>query len=247
MQEIASHTTLEVPAGTPSWSGLDETRERECRELVETLHGLGVVPPVRRYEVGEDIFLEDEPGDGLYVLTEGMAKLSKTHSGIKEATLRLLGPWEVFGDLAPGIHLAQSADAQAFTACEAIKVPKIFVERASRMDREVTLRLLALLGLELAHHRELVGCLLPRATDARLAVLLPILARKFGDASGDAVLLPRLTHFDLAAMVASTRESVTAAMRSLRRRGLLEREGRLISILKLEELSEIGRAGGWIP
>lgn len=216
-------------------------REDECRALVEKLRALGVVTPVRHYEVGQSIFLEGEPGDGLYALTEGIAKLCKGYSGVKEVTLRLVGPWEIFGDLAPGATLAQGAGARAFTACEVIKVPKIFVERATKADREVASRLLTIMGLELAYQKELVGCLLPRTTDARLAVLLPILARRFGGQDSGAVILPRLTHMDLASMVATTRESVTAALRSLRRRGLVRTEGQIISILKPDELEEMGR------
>jgi len=100
---------------------------------------------------------------------------------------------------------------------------------------------LTIMGLELAHQKELVGCLLPRTTDARLAILLPILARRFSEDIGSTVALPRLTHLDLASMVATTRESVTAALRSLRQRGLIQTEGQTISILKPEELEEMGR------
>ena len=241
MQGTIPKFTGEITTGPFPHVGLDELREKECRALVERLHALEVVTPVRRYEAGQSIFLEGEPGDGLYILTEGIAKLCKNYSGTKEVALRLVGPWEVFGDLAPGAPVVQGAGARAFTACEAIKVPKIFVERATNTDHKVASGLLTILGLELAYQKELVGCLLPRTTDARLAVLLPLLARRFGEEDGGAIVLPRLTHMELAAMVATTRESVTAALRLLRRRGLLKTEGQIISILKPNELAELGR------
>jgi len=207
---------------------------------VERLRRLEVVPPARPYEAGEELFLKGEPGDGLYVLTEGMVRLYRSYSGGKEILLRLVGSWEPFGDLAPGVPLVQGASARAFTACEAIKVPKVFVERAIKADREVAVTLLTLCGLELAYGKELVGCLLPVTTDARLGVLLTLLAERFGEAGSEGgVLLPPLTHFDLAAMVATTRESVTAAMRSLRHQGVLKKERRTITVLKPEGLTEV--------
>jgi CRP/FNR family transcriptional regulator len=222
--------------------GLTGLRERECRGLVERLRHLEVVPPARRYKVGESVFMKGEPADGLYVLTEGLIKLSKRYSGVKEVSLRLIGPWETFGDLAPGVPLVQGVRAHALTDCEVVKIPKVFIERALRTDREASARLVTLMGLELAYGREIVGCLLPPTTDARLAVLLPVLAERFGRTDGDgAVVLPPLTHFDLAVMVATTRESVTTAMKSLRRQGLINKEGRTVTILKLRELAGVAQ------
>lgn len=229
-------------SGSIPRSRLAKMREEECRGLLEVLHEMGLVPPVRHYSAGDDIFFEEEPGDGLYVLTEGMAKLSKRYSEAKEITLRLIGAWEVFGDLAPGIALAQGADAQAFTDSKVIKIPKVFIERAVRTRLKVSGKLLTLLGLELAYHKELAACLLPRTTEARLAVLLPDLAQRFGEVAGSAIALPRLTHFDLAAMIGTTRESVTAAMKSLRQRGVLKKEGQQISILDFDRLTRIAEA-----
>jgi len=63
-----------------------------------------------------------------------------------------------------------------------------------------------------------------------LANLLPLLALRFGTkASGGTVILPRLTHEELAGMGSSTRESVTAARGDLRRRSMIDTEkGRIL-------------------
>jgi CRP-like cAMP-binding protein len=55
---------------------------------------------------------------GPMVVTEGSAKLASSHSGGKEATLRMLGPWDVFGDVAPGAHADRRTRAEALTTCE---------------------------------------------------------------------------------------------------------------------------------
>lgn len=228
--------------GTARGLGLAGLRERECRGLVKKLRRLEVVPPSRAYEAGQDLFLKGEPGDGLYVLTKGMARLYGSYSDGKEMALRLVGPWEPFGDLAPGAPTVQGASAGAFTDCEVIKVPKVFVVRAIKTDREVAVALLTLYGMEIAYGKELLGCLLPRATGARLGVLLPLLAERFGEAGPEGgVSLPPLTHSDLAAMIAATRESVTTAIRALRRQGVLKKEGQTLTILKPEKLALAAR------
>jgi hypothetical protein len=75
--------------------------EAECRELLDMLCVRGTTTFDRQYTRGEVIFEEGEHGDGLYFLTDGVVKLSKAYSA-KEATLMLVGPWEIFGNVAFG-------------------------------------------------------------------------------------------------------------------------------------------------
>ncbi|MEJ7872926.1 MAG: helix-turn-helix domain-containing protein, partial [Rubrobacteraceae bacterium] len=99
-----------------------------------------------------------------------------------------------------------------------------------------------LLEARLVEYEELLGRLLSRRTEVRLAKLLPILGRKFGETTGVGVAIGlQLTRSDLAVMVASTRESVTAAVVGLRKKGILEMEGGRIVLLDPERLAEIGR------
>jgi CRP-like cAMP-binding protein len=80
-------------------------------------------------------------------------------------------------------------------------------------------------------YEELVKCLLPRETEVRLANLLPLLAMKFGQNRDGLVTIDlRLTHQDLAAMVASTRESVTKVLNEMRNRDVIEVEAGRITL-----------------
>jgi CRP/FNR family transcriptional regulator len=78
----------------------------------------------------------------------------------------------------------------------------------------------------------------------RLANLLPILARKFGERGEDGsgiIIDLRLTHQDLAAMVASTRESVTKVLNEMRNRGVVEIEGGRITLKDYAALERLSR------
>ena len=98
---------------------------------------------------------------------------------------------------------------------------------------------------QLCAYERLVGRLLTRRTPARLAGLLLELDLKFG-VSGPAEGYPRtiavrLTQEDLGRMVASTRESISAAMGELRRAGAVGVAGGLIVVVDpdlLEWLAE---------
>ncbi len=233
-------------SAVPADDGLAPSKEPECRRLLEVLHEMDAASG-RRYESGDVLFRRDEEASSLYILIEGVVKTSGAYlgsAGSREATLSLLGPWDVFGHPVFLGRRFREATAEAVTDCEVVKVPGALVKRVVHQHPEIALNMATLLELTLVEYEEVVGCLLPRRTEARLANLFPILARKMGERtkSGHLNLKPRLSRRELAAMVASTRESVTKAMSELREQGAIaeEKKGRII-LLDPEKLAEIGR------
>jgi CRP-like cAMP-binding protein len=219
--------------------------ERGCGRLLSTLRGMGVPLVPRRHGRGVIIHDEKEAGRAFYTLAGGAARLYVGHPGYaggKRAAFLLLGSGDAFGSAlfcggGPG-----RVSAEAFTDCEVVKIPEPFLERALRHRPEVALEVAALLERRLVEYEELVGCLLSRKTEVRLARLLPVLARKFGERDGDGgvAIGLRLTRTDLAEMTASTRESVTAAVSALREKGILTMDEGRIAVLDPEGLAGIG-------
>jgi CRP/FNR family transcriptional regulator, global nitrogen regulator len=230
---------MEMDPSIPEYTRL---QEEECRSLLRLLEEMGIATADRTYRPGDAIYREGEYGDALYVLVSGVMKLFRPYSGTKEATLRLLRPWDIFGHLAFAGETRQRAYAEAVTECVVTKVPKIFVERAVRQEPRVAFKIMTLLELRLVQYEELVKCLLPRETEVRLANLLPLLAQKFGDRRDGVVIIDlRLTHQDLAAMVASTRESVTKVLNEMRARDLIEVEAGRITLKDWRALAKLSR------
>ena len=228
---------MEMDPSIPEYTRL---QEEECRSLLRLLEEMGIATADRTYGPGDAVYREGEYGDALYVLVSGVMKLFRPYSGSKEATLRLLRSWDIFGHLAFAGEARQRAYAEAVTDCVVTKVPKIFVERAVRQEPRVAFKIMTLLELRLVQYEELVKCLLPRETEVRLANLLPLLAQKFGDRRDGVVTIDlRLTHQDLAAMVASTRESVTKVLNEMRGRDLIEVEAGRITLKDWRALAEL--------
>lgn len=224
----------------PSVSEYTKLQEEECRSLLRLLEEMGIATADRTYRPGDAVYREGEYGDALYVLVSGIMKLFRPYSGTKEATLRLLKSWDIFGHLAFAGEARQRAYAEAVTECRVTKIPKVFVERAVRQEPRVAFKMMTLLELRLVQYEELVKCLLPRETEIRLANLLPILAQKFGERSDGVVTIDlRLTHQDLAAMVASTRESVTKVLNDMRNRDLIVVDSGRITLKDSRALAEL--------
>jgi CRP-like cAMP-binding protein len=228
---------MDVDSSLPEYTKL---QEQECRSLLRLMEEMGIATADRTYGPGDAVYREGEYGDALYVLVSGVMKLFRPYSGSKEATLRLLRSWDIFGHLAFAGEARQRAYAEAVTECRVTKIPKVFVERAVRQEPRVAFKIMTLLELRLVQYEELVKCLLPRETEVRLANLLPLLAQKFGERQDGAVIIDlRLTHQDLAAMVASTRESVTKVLNEMRNRDLIEIEAGRITLKDSRALAKL--------
>lgn len=197
------------------------------RALLEALEESGLAP-ARRYRPGEPVAVRGD-ADALYVLSRGAVKLRVARPGSRRFFMLLVGPWEPFGYASlprragPGIPHAY---AEAAAACEVLRLPAAPLERALRSRPEAAAEIVDLLEVSLARRGEAVGFLLPRRTEERLELLLPALAERFGERHprGRRIRL-RLTHRELGEMAGTSRESVSAALKRLGRRGLVVTEG----------------------
>jgi CRP/FNR family transcriptional regulator, global nitrogen regulator len=203
--------------------------------------GLRVVE--RRFEPKDTIFTPGDPDDQLYFLLSGAVRLYKIYGDYKEATTALLKDSGVFGKLSLVEGRWQDVFAEAVTEARVASIQKASLERVIKSDSAFALRLFSSLSERLRQSDEVIESLLHREVSTRLATLLVNLSERFGeDISADVLIDVRLTHQDLANMIASTREAVSKVMSELQRDGVIEIRSRRIAILDRGALSR--RASG---
>jgi CRP/FNR family transcriptional regulator, global nitrogen regulator len=198
---------------------------------VEYFLEAGIRVAERRFGRGALIYSPGDTGEQLYFLLEGTVRLYRIYGDHKEATVALLKEGDVFGELSLEAKTCQSVFAEAVTASRVAVVRKPVLEEAIRRRPEFAIELLSAFFERMRQSEEKIEILLNRGVATRLAALLWHLAGRFGepDASG-MVLRSRLTHQDLANMVASTREAVSKVMSEFQRGGLIEIRGRRIIV-----------------
>jgi len=112
-----------------------------------------------------------------------------------------------------------------------------------KSDPEFALKLFSSFSERLRQSDEAIESLLHREVSTRLATLLLNLGERFGEHDhADVLIGVRLTHQDLANMIASTREAVSKVMSELQRDGVIETRNRRIAILDHGALAK--RASG---
>ena len=218
---FTSHSTRGF-AATSAPNGFDlDVFEKAGLKMVE-----------RRFAPKDEIFTPGDPDYRLYFLLSGTVRLYKIYGDYKEATTALLKDGGVFGKLSLVEGRWQDVFAEAVTEARVAGIHKSSLERVIKSNPEFALRLFSSLSERLRQSDEVIESLLHREVSTRLATLLVNLAERFGeDDHADVLIDVRLTHQDLANMVASTREAVSKVMSGFQRDGLIETRNRRIAIL----------------
>jgi CRP-like cAMP-binding protein len=73
---------------------------------------------------GTKIFRHGDTGDKLYLILEGKVRISREVPGMGEEALAVLGPGQVFGEMALLDESPRSADANVHDSCRVLAIPK---------------------------------------------------------------------------------------------------------------------------
>jgi CRP/FNR family transcriptional regulator, cyclic AMP receptor protein len=196
-------------------------------EPLERIAGLCVR---RRLNAGELLFEKGDQGDSLYGVRRGTVRIETGSEGGDRLTLNVLGPGDLFGEIALLDGQSRTANAVAAEECE------LFVLRRhdflSFMEREprVAIRLIELLCQRLRWMNERMEEVALLPLHMRMARRLAGLALDFGSEL-------HITQSELSEFVGGARESVSRQLQKWRRAGIVDlRRGRII-ILDSERLA----------
>lgn len=76
------------------------------------------------HALGTKIFQHGDAGDKLYLILEGRVRISREVPGMGEEALAVLGPGQIFGEMALLDESPRSADARVHERCRLLAIPK---------------------------------------------------------------------------------------------------------------------------
>ena len=191
---------------------------------------------------GNTLFQEGDPGDRLYVVTEGKIKLSHASGDGRESVLMVLGPGDMFGELSLFDPGPRTATASAVTDSKVLALGNTDLIPWLAGRPEVAQSLLQALAHRLRKTNETMSDLVFADVPGRVAKALLELGEKFGTKTADGVHVHHdLTQEELAQLVGASRETVNKALADFASRGWLKLETRSVEILDIERLAK--RAG----
>ena len=107
----------------------------------DELSRLAVFCEERQMGEGTTVFIENMPGESLFLIGKGTIRISKMFAEGDEKTLTVLGPEDIFGEMAVVDGLPRAATARVAEDAELISLKKKDFESLCQSDPALALKL----------------------------------------------------------------------------------------------------------
>ncbi len=197
---------------------------------------------------GERLYQQGETGDCLYVVIAGKLKLTRSSTDGREVLVRVIGPGEMFGELAMFDPTYRTATATALTDSRLAMIAHDDLAAILADRPSVAMLLLRALAHRLSEVTDAATSLVFTDVPGRVARALLELADKFGEPQEDAILVAHdLTQEELAQLVGASRETVNKALADFAGRGWILLSAKSVLIIDPERLRRRARLGQDAP
>jgi CRP-like cAMP-binding protein len=223
----------------------DDLEEGVLRRLAEATQQ-------RRFRAGEIICYQGDPGSTCHIVTQGRVRIFLMGEDGRELSVRIMGPGEIFGEMALLEGLPRSANVEALEETFTLELSHDTLLLCLQESPTLGLNLLRALSARLRSSTVEAEELASLTVVERLVRQLEKLAEWSGTpvSGGTRISIP-MTQQELATLIGTSRESVNRGLVRLRREGKVRLEKGWIVLLD-ERLpgtgSEIGhQEGGTLP
>jgi CRP/FNR family cyclic AMP-dependent transcriptional regulator len=186
---------------------------------------------------GTTIVSKGDPGNSLIVVISGTIKISVSSPDGRSAILNLIGPGEIFGEVAIFDGRARTADATANTNCEIYVIDRRDFIPFVRSQPALAMKFIELLCTRLRWTSDQVEEVILQNLPGRLASALLRLTEKHKLAPAGRTIA--VTQQEISEMVGMTRESINKQLRAWASRNWVRLEHGAIVVLNLDPLQEI--------
>jgi CRP/FNR family transcriptional regulator len=194
----------------------------------------------RTYAKKDVVYSPDDMSDRIYYVKEGKVKLSKFSPDGKEIILGIYQTGEVFGEMVIYHSGQRESYAIAIEESEIWMLRKTHLEKLIIQIPELAERLMTIIAQRRYEVEQRLEDVVFKTVDERLASLILVLAKKFGENIGKATRINlKLIHYDLANLIGSTRETTTAVLNQFKRKKLIAIQDKMIIILDEKGLEEL--------
>lgn len=190
----------------------------------------------RKYSPGEVLFREGEPGDTMFVIQSGAARITKSVGG-EDKLLAVLGPGEFLGELAILNSKPRTATATVVEPMRCLLVEAKTLEAMVTKSAEISLRLIKKLASRLDAANSLIEILMHTDPKARIMLALSRHAAAYGEHTEEGIRL-RTTTADIASEVGVDEDVASDVIARLRRLRLVSDEGGELVVADVSRLQD---------
>jgi len=201
--------------------------ESQLRKISGVLHE-------RRFAAGESIFEQDDRGDCLYIIVEGVVRIYLLNPDGREMTIRVYGRGDTFGEFAVLDDKPRSASAVAVSNATTLVIYRHEFLDLMQHNFDLVTHVIEELTERLRFTTKFSQNLAFLDASGRIAAALAELATQ--QANGQTSVRLALTQQDLANYASVTREWTNKALRVLSEQRVVQVERGAVIVLDLERL-----------
>lgn len=190
----------------------------------------------RQYDKGDLLFGEGKEGVGFYVVVTGQVKVFKMSFDGREQILHILGPGDPLGEVPVFAGMNYPANAQALGKSVLYFFPRQKLIELYRESPSLAMNMLAVLSRRLREFTVLIENLSLKEIPQRLATYL-VHQQSLKPVSARVKL--SVTKGVLANILGTSQETLSRVLGKLSQEGLIEVQGKEISILDMERLRSL--------
>jgi CRP-like cAMP-binding protein len=193
---------------------------------------------IERCRRGKTIFRRGSAGSAMMAVLSGSVKICTTSSGGKEAVLNVIGPGQVFGEIAVLDGGPRTADAVALVDSDILVVDRRDFMPVVRAHPDLAQRLLEVLCSRLRKTSEQLEDAFFLDIAGRLAKTL---LRPAAGATGGRPIVAVLTQRELGEMIGTSRETINKQLHAWQRQGIVRVKKGEIEVRRPDVLRELAR------
>lgn len=207
------------------------------------LSGIGDVARNKSLKRKEELFHKGDEGRQLFVIVNGKLKALTTSVDGDDVVFSIMGPGEVFGEVALLGATLRTATVSAIEKCELLVIDRRDFMAFLNSNPDISAKLLQVLAARLKRVSELVEDTLFLNLPLRLAKKLSALARVYGQRIDDGIRVDlKLSQEEWGDLVGATRESINKQVRQWVDAEIVRVDKGYLIILKPTELEKLAGA-----
>ncbi len=203
----------------------------------EQLVDLGSVVTSREYGPGSVILAEGDPGDTLFLLLNGSAKVTRAAGEGREVVIAFIRAGEFFGELSILDGHPRSANVVALEDSQVYVIERSDFLGLIRRDPDLSIHLLQELARRIRASDQQIEYLALNDAESRVFHTLIRVAEEIGaqDDSSDGTVLRLPPRQELADMAGTSRETFSRVLRRLESKGMISRSPGHVQLRKLDQ------------
>ncbi|WP_439879733.1 Crp/Fnr family transcriptional regulator [Pontibacter sp. MBLB2868] len=201
---------------------------------------LGKLALMQKTNKEEVIYFSGDTSNCFYLIKEGRVKITQKFATGKEVILAILGPGEIFGELAV---VGQASRTEVAVAAEDSLVCKFNACDFTRLmakNPRLILQISKTIGERLEKVQRRLESLIFKTAEERIMDFLKELAKEYGhqvaNNPNEAAIHMHITHEEIGKLTATSRQTVSSVLKNLEKAGIILYDRHRIYIKSLSSL-----------